>query len=347
MRLLWVGKGHLDNLFAGVDGGANIRLPLIAALHERSVDIDFFTFKLDHDFQPADIEFLHLEPYVESCRAKVDTIGDVDSIEHYSFKDTDVLFLEVRPGFMYTEAYQQNLLIKRALDCGVLVIAADQDLWAEHSIDRNFRDKIIVLRTAVRPLTSFPKQWFFPYYWHEVDMPDRKPEYDVVYVGNRYEREYDFAEFMKPLRSLKVLVSGDWIQKAPQIINEFPEFQWIGSTLHSYTLPLLKLGACTVHVGRKIMRQYGLTPIRPFEAYMAGRPCYIKRYDIPDFIYPDNMSPSGRVSVIVDNGKDVFNAIADGSIDEDLRTQQMLLKPFSVDAAANKLMSIIESDVNY
>lgn len=249
-RILWCGKGHLDNNYAGVDGGSNIRIPLINELtsHNKdySCEIDWTSFHLDADLQPSNIDFLGLAPYNESCESSIseklmmfkalDRLTAVKQEVKY-----DALVLEVRPSWTFEEAYLQNKLIKAALKHNIAVLLLDQDLWADAAIDASFRQHVRLMRPYSRCNSVFPYQEFYPYYYHAINLRKKEPEYDIVYIGNRYERDIDFIDFMRPIHQhgLKVLVSGDWVLKAPYVVREFPKFHWIGSTLHTYTLPLL------------------------------------------------------------------------------------------------------------
>lgn len=348
MRILWIAKGHLTNNFAGVDGGANIRIPLMNQLHKLGHIVDFASYPLDMEFVSANISFLELQEHIESCAVDSYLYEDLASISHI-IEAYDAVLLEVRPGYMFNESYTQNTIIDVALKHKKVVLVWDQDIWAEHSIDMKFRDKVVLLRPYSKANPIFPKQEFFPYFHHSVQLPSREPQYDLVYIGNRYEREYDFMTVMKPIHDLKlrVLISGDWVQKAPYVVREFPNFHWIGSTLHSYTLPLLQLGKCTIHIGRPIMRQYGVTPIRPFEAYMAERPCFVQQYDICDYIYKGMNANQLLFSDKIMCNEDIANVLCDTSwFDSFVEAQRNVLGAYSVEYAAARLLQIIDSMVD-
>lgn len=349
MRILWIAKGHLTNNFAGVDGGANIRIPLINQLQKLGHIVDFVTYPLDMEFMPANISFLGLQEYKESCITTTYTYEELSYRIIDVIRKCDAVLFEVRPGYMFNESYAQNMIIDIALKNKKVVLLWDQDLWAEHSIDMKFRDKVILLRPYSRTNSVFPKQEFFPYFYHAVTLPSREPQYDLVYIGNRYEREYDFMTVMKPIHDLdlRVLISGDWIQKAPYVVREFPKFHWIGSTLHSYTLSLLQLGKCTMHIGRPIMRQYGLTSIRPFEAYMAERPCFVQQYDINDYIYSGNDSNKLLFSDKIMCNENFADMLRNADyFDSFVEAQCNILGSYSVEYAAARLLQIINTTMD-
>lgn len=281
MKLLWIAKGHLNNDFAGVDGGDNIRIPLIRALADLGVEIDFFTYPLDMDLNPSPIppEF-GIKPIFESAEKHVQRTGIITKTSLTLNNKYDAALLEVRPGYMAAEAYMQNVIIDFLLKHNVRTFLWDQDLWAAESIDFRYRDKVVLLRPYIKPNSKFKNQRYFPYFYHNVSVENREPIFDVVYIGNRYEREKEFVRVMSKLRGRKVLISGDWTVKAPHIVKMFRSFTWLGPTSHMFTIPLLTLGKCTVHFGRAIMREFGLIPIRSFEALMAGRPCFMWKFGV-------------------------------------------------------------------
>lgn len=344
LKILMCGKGHLTNDYAGVDGGSNIRIPLINELFLRGHKIDWTSFALNMELQHSNIDFLGIQPYVESCeeavRENILLYKAIDKVKTAKTEDVyDALVLEARPSWMYEESYLQNTLIKAALKRGIAVLVLDQDLWADTAIDASFRPYVRLMRPYEACNFVFPYQEMFAYYHHNVNLLTREPMYDVVYIGNRYEREADFIEFMRPIHdaNLSVLVSGDWVIKAPYVVKEFPKFHWIGSTRHSYTLPLLQRGRCTVHVGRKVMRQYGLTPVRPFEAYMAGIPCFVKQYDVPSTIYPQS------ADCVVREGYEVVQAFGTDSVTHAYLDQGKLLRSYTTEYAAEQLVSAIRN----
>jgi hypothetical protein len=345
MDILWIGKGHLNNSYTGVDGGSNIRIPLINELKRRGHDIDWASYALNADMIPSNVSFLDIKPYAESCEKSVEAKRnlnisiDNDIVTHSILSNSyDAIVMEVRPSTMFEEAYLQNKMISTALKSANKVFLYDQDLWAETSIDSAFKPFVTLLKPYVRCSPTFQHQEFFPYFYHKVQLQYMRPQYDVVYIGNRYEREWDFVRFMNQFvshaKDASVLVSGDWISKAPYVVKEFPSFHWIGSTPHSYTLPLLQLGTCTVHMGRSVMRDYGMTSMRPFEAYMADRLCYVQRYAINDYIY------SKQSHCVVNDGADVANLI---NMSDILIEQHEALKKYSLEFATDTLLSIMES----
>jgi hypothetical protein len=294
MHIGWWAADNLDNEYCGKDGGTSYRHPLLSELNQRGHAI----WKYGPD--PGNY------PYTESA---LDDLGILD--EAYRFRDSldfvldaqgrighlDMLVVELRSVDFFREFRQQQYIINQAHDTGIPVLGFDRNNWGT-DLSRDMKQKIHLLRPYFESRTD--EAWrditFFPYpidtdYWPQSRIT---PRYDLVYVGNRYGREAQMDAFLDGLEDLDILVAGNWPDRDQDVTDKYPHVDFVGSTPHFSTIPLLQLGWMTFHVGKPDYHDIGMFTPRLVEAALANRVCGVwHEHDyldwLPDkFVVEDN-----------------------------------------------------------
>lgn len=152
----------------------------------------------------------------------------------------------------------------------------DRNNWAQH-LPKNLRHYCWLMRPYPKIPDGFKKTSYFPY-WFDTEIPKTsiEPRYDLVYVGNRWGREDEMQAFLDDCRDAghSLLVAGNWVDREPELVKDHDWVEWVGSTPHFSTIPLLSLGRATFHVGKQDYNELGFVTMRAAEAWMAGIPCF-------------------------------------------------------------------------
>lgn len=210
----FLGKGITDT----PDGGRSHRLTLINALIKQGADIIMLQKNRDYLECGKDFSKKHLS-------------------FHSGFPEIDALFIEYRwriPGrnykvnkksLLYTpDLDRQNELINFYQYRNIPILIWDKDQKLSFKDQMKIRNSI-VFEPALKPRFG-RKKLFFPMNTNRTRLARKKIEsydkskrkFDLVYIGNQYERDSSFKEFIdKPARLLKTetQVFGNW--------NKYPE----------------------------------------------------------------------------------------------------------------------------
>ncbi len=210
----FLGKGITDT----PDGGRSHRLTLINALIKQGADIVILQKNRDYLECGEDFSKKHLS-------------------FHSRFPDIDALFIEYRwripgrnykvnkKGLLYTpDLDRQNELINFYQYCNIPILIWDKDQKLSFKDQMKIKNSI-VFEPALKPRFG-RKKLFFPMNDNRARLAKKKIEsynkskrkFDLVYIGNQYERDSSFKEFIdKPARLLKTetQIFGNW--------NKYPE----------------------------------------------------------------------------------------------------------------------------
>lgn len=282
MKIGWWDCGNLDNMYCGSDGGSNLRIPLLKQLNGHGHTI--FAEMAD----PGNYDYD--ESGLWEIEESLDQSGFVE--ETYRFRESMdfVIERELGPGLVddldavIVEARREDMdefgrskhVMQLAIDSDAHVFVLDRNNWA-----KQYPDEIAQNTYLLRPYKDENPQWpshyqiFWPYFWRR-DVPETsfEPEYDLVYIGNRYGREDQMDKFLEGLEDLDILVCGNWPDREQEVTEKY-DFDFVGSTPHFATVPTLRLGRASFHVGKPDYNEIGMLTLRPFEAKAAGRPCFI------------------------------------------------------------------------
>ena len=301
LNIGWWDYGHTHNDYCGADGGSNIRIPLLRELNRRGHRIYFQSPPID-DYEYEDEVLAELGIYSESARFRQSMDFVIETNIHRHIDELDVLVLEARYSD-FDEFEKQKALIRSAVVNDVPTYLFDRNNWAV-DLPREYRENVHLLRPYRNSNTRFDEQTWFPYFYDD-EIPDCniQPEYDLVYIGNRYGREDEMDEFLNGRDHQDILVVGNWPNRDQQVTEKYDWVDFVGSTPHYSTIPLLQLGKATFHVGKPDYNDIGMLTMRPYEAFMAERPCFISTdiYGVDDIVNdrlrvdPDDGLPLDRI----------------------------------------------------
>lgn len=280
MKIGWWDCGNLDNEYCGKDGGSNLRIPLLKQLNGHGHTI--FAEMVDpgnYDYDEAGLHRIESEAgisFVDECkrfRESMDFVIETDLED--VMPELDSVIVEAR-RLDFDEYERQIEVMKLALNWNIPVFVLDRNNWAQHISD-SLQESCYLLRPYYQEHPDWPEslQVYFPYFYRR-DVPDidLDPEFDLVYIGNRYGREEQMDQFLDGLDELSILVCGNWPDR-DQIVTENHDFTFVGSTPHFATIPTLQLGRASFHVGKPDYNEIGFLTLRPYEAKTARRPCFI------------------------------------------------------------------------
>lgn len=282
MRIGWWDCGNLDNMYCGNDGGSNLRIPLLRDLNDagHTVLVDMqdpgnYTYR-ETGLRKIEKKIKQRNFREEAYRFRESLDCVIESrMDRNTVRRLDAVIVEARREDM-RETEQSKRVMKYAITGDTPLFIMDRNNWARQYPDW-FADNSYLLR----PYREHNKHWtearqFFWPYFHRRDVPetDLEPEYDLVYIGNRYGREEQMDEFLDGLEDLDILVCGNWPDRDQEVTEKY-DFDFVGSTPHFATIPTLRLGKASFHVGKPDYNEIGMLTLRPFEASTAGRPCFV------------------------------------------------------------------------
>lgn len=276
MKLGWFDSGNFDNVYCGKDGGSYIRIPLLRELNRRGVQVDFegydpgnypYSERALQDLGILKEAYRYRDGIPFARHENVDLTRDI--------ADYDMLFVEARsPEF--SEYQRQEAIIEAAREEDVITLLFDRNNWAKE-MPKELRTFCWLIRPYPKIPQGFKKTEYFPY-WYDTQIPEcnLEPEYDLVYVGNRWGREEQMMEFLDDCEDAgySLLIAGNWVDREPWMVDTYDWVEWVGSTPHFSTIPLLSLGKATFHVGKPDYNELGFVTMRAAEAWMANRPCF-------------------------------------------------------------------------
>lgn len=275
--IYWFGAGHLHNKYIGVDGGSNIRLPLMRELMEFGYKIYWMGFSANKRFKNSYMDLMDIYEY----SGVVDLTQEVEYTNQ--IKEDGALLVEFRPniqkpGYNFEFEWKEQInLINEFLRRNLPVFVWDQDHWAAEQLDKDLLQKIVLLTPSEKRIEgSIQETFYYPTTNEKVNLNFYGRDIDIVYCGNVYGRRDDFGEFMKHFNSdnVRVLVTGNWLRKdngdRDFALDNFNHFMWIGQTEHWTTIPLLRRALFTVQINNKAQQEYGQPTARLFEAHRAG-----------------------------------------------------------------------------
>jgi len=280
MNIGWWAADNTDNIYCGKDGGTAYRHPLLSELNSRGHTVylngpdpgnyeydasAFYDFGIDNEcwrFRDS-LEFIiNQRPHAPDWRSDV---------EHL-----DVLIVEMRSREFDEFGWMWDV-IDAGHRLGVPVLGFDRNNWGQ-DLPSEAQKKVHLLRPYMQPAEgSWSGQTFFPYpydpdYWPHCTL---EPQYDLVYVGNRYGREEQMDSFLDGLEDLSILVAGNWPDRDQSVTEQYDHVQFVGSTPHFSTIPFLALGRMTFHVGKPDYHRIGMFTPRLVEAALADRVCAV------------------------------------------------------------------------
>lgn len=266
----WWDVGNRDNDYLGSDGGSYIRIPLLRELTNRGHTV-YAEFPDPGNYGKDGttvLDELGIKHESLRYRQRLTEIIEIDFLERVIDR-LDVLVVEARKSGFEHFARQRDI-VEQGRENNIPVFVFDRNNWAQHHP---------VGDLLLRPYVQENEYWdqeqvFFPYWRSDVPKSEIEPQYDLVYVGNRYGREEQMDRFLDGLEDLDILVAGNWPDRDQEVTSKY-DFDFIGSTPHYSTIPLLKLGKATFHVGKPDYNDLGMVTMRPFEAAMANRVCFI------------------------------------------------------------------------
>lgn len=278
----YFGVGHVDNGYTGVDGGSNIRIPLMKELMAKGCKVYWCGIEKQAPMKNKYLDAFGLkkEDWYVDVSARVSEPLDIED----SF-----LLCEMRPNFSkpgYTFEQEHTKLmsyVQSFVKNNRPVFIWDQDCWSEY-MPKDYRDKVTLLKPYETQIDGFPKQEKFMFFSQGEQAPKGKKVeklFDISYCGNVHARKEEFKEFMSPFSKYdrSVLVTGNWLRKKEDdrdfSLDNFPNFLWIGQSEHWSTLPLLKMAKATVNFSNKWQQDNGMITNRVFEAIDAGTPCFV------------------------------------------------------------------------
>lgn len=264
MKLGWFDSANFDNGYCGKDGGSYIRIPLLRELNRRGWQIDFEGYNPDnYDYTEEPLKQLDIIDQAIRFRSGIPFVNETTLTDRY-----DAVIVEARSSDF--DEFDRQLEI---IDAHDNVYVLDRNNWAR-DIPADLRD-IHLLRPYIESNDAFDVQTWFPYWRDErVPVPTTHPEYDLVYVGNRWGREDEMREFLELSDGLDMLIAGNWPEREPDLVDEFDDIDWLGPVPHYSVVPLLGMGAATFHVGKPDYNPLGFLTMRTWEARMAGRCCF-------------------------------------------------------------------------
>lgn len=304
MRIGWFDTDNLDNNYCGKDGGSNIRIPFLRELNRVGHSIDYQTYDAGNYRYQGRRKLKELGILRQASRYR-DSLDCVRQVSRLAIKidEYDAVVVEARsPEF--DEIRSQLDIMRAAMAEDVPIFLLDRNNWAK-DLDKRYRKHATLLRPypAINP--AFKKQEYFPY-WFDPSIPvnDIEPQFDFVYVGNRWGRTAEMRAFLEELSDYELMIIGNWPDREPELCDEFDQVEWLGSMPHFATVPLLSLGRATFHVGKPDYNELGFVTMRAAEAIMARRPCYfshdVKNSELSvDYIFnsPSDIGPLDEPSI--------------------------------------------------
>lgn len=281
MKIGWWDAGNLDNQYCGNDGGSNLRIPLLKQLNGHGHTI-YAEMADPGNYEYSEVGLWEIEDrvgqeFVDECyrfRESLDFVIERE-LKPGLIGQLDAVIIEARREDM--EEFKRSVQVARtAIDSDAHVFLFDRNNWAQQYPD-DIPQNTYLLRPYYQANEVWPDSYqvFFPYFFRR-DVPETSldVEYDLVYIGNRYGREEQMDKFLEGLEDLDILVCGNWPDKDQEVTEKY-DFDFVGSTPHFATIPTLRLGKASFHVGKPDYNELGMLTLRPFEAKTAGRPCFI------------------------------------------------------------------------
>ena len=148
--------------------------------------------------------------------------------------------------------------------------------------------------------------------------PGLSPTYDLVYVGNRYERDWCIDKYIKGLRC-KVKVYGNWLEGGRDSAEVWPSIEF-GHRLQTAEMPgVYRDALVTPLLAKREYCEYGFMTARYFEALMYGT--------VPLFIGEFQSDVTWRYAGVysklltVDSVGDIENLIEDFTAHPEMRVE--------------------------
>lgn len=140
--------------------------------------------------------------------------------------------------------------------------------------------KTILVAPELFPRKGFRKLLFpNPYKMMEPDWKTpTSREFDLVYVGNNYERWEQFVKYVAPLPKLGIMTAafGNWLEpgpdrESPLAVMEIAEGIFFGGRVsNNEVVATLRRGSSTIHLAKESYCQTGFVTMRWAEAAAAG-----------------------------------------------------------------------------
>lgn len=321
--------GGLQNNETGVDGGKNIRLPLMDEFRAAGYDVCWLGFEtkgLEKNHY-LDLLDLRAEDFVHDVRGyvhnrSIEFMNEqqthiADEARLFIKNNPGILLVETRPnddkpGYNFKNEYNIQMdYIYTFIEEGLPVFLWDQDGWCDQLPD-DIKDHVVILKPYTEVLDSrFPMQeeflyaWFTPSYECKLIRLAQRKRFDIGYVGNVYGRRDDFLEYFGPFSNadLAVCIQGNWLRKKYNdrdfSLDNFPNFMFFGSSPHWAPLPTSALSKSVFHFSNPHHQKIGLPTARVFETLMGKSTifCSSKIKNIDRFV-PEEL--------IVDTGEELF-----------------------------------------
>lgn len=311
MRLGYWAADNVNNVYCGKDGGTSYRHPLLHELNQRGHTIWFngpdpgnYEYTEDAlkelDILTDSYRFRESLGFLINDRARGVTWAKGDGVAHL-----DACIVELRSK-EFDEFDRMRNVIDRCLEHDVAVFGFDRNNWGHH-LNVGRQEQIELLRPYYLGRPSWKEDHFFPYPYAPNYWPDSNtdPAYDLVYVGNRYGREDEMDDFLSGL-DMDILVAGNWPNRDQSVTDTYDHVDFVGSTPHFSTIPFIRLGRMTFHVGKHDYHNIGMFTPRLVEAALANRVCAISAdHDYTEWV-PDQflVHDNDDVRSLLDNALD-------------------------------------------
>ncbi|GAI51673.1 unnamed protein product, partial [marine sediment metagenome] len=155
--------------------------------------------------------------------------------------DLDVLLMEWRfpiPGRncnmnLSSPAYQpdldiQDVMLEKYVNTKTKIIIFDLDYKITEEDEKKV-NPYCILETSNKPKDTSSKRVLadIPFDFEEINTFKIKPAdflKHIVYVGNRYERDYMVNRYLIPLRDLNINLYGNWLEGKRDSQERWPDF---------------------------------------------------------------------------------------------------------------------------
>jgi hypothetical protein len=191
------------------------------------------------------------------------------------------------------KAYRdQNILLTLTAQAGVPFIVHDQDYkMTPYAIERVKSLGGFIARPEIYPDDGIVSLCF-PNPYELNGTIKHSYLYDLIYVGNNYERYQQTKDFVSKFSriSTRVAFFGNWLEpstsrQSPEVLKQdFPDVQFMGRLPQNEVVETLSRGRTTIHLFKPEYGKTGFITPRWAEAAAAGTPAFIpSSFRMPEY----------------------------------------------------------------
>ncbi len=270
--------------FSSPDGSLLHAFSIVYELQQRGIDVYRLSINRDRDYVSNDL-FNAFDAFSSQKRGsayakiKEPKYAIEFNAQNLEFPDVDVVLLEWRMSTRYNQLaqddpeFEPDLLLQKAIlehytAKGVPIVCLDLDYKMTEQDDKLFhfvfepgfkrgKDHHIDVPYVLEDLNQFQQE---------------KPRNEIVYIGNRYERDEAFDQFFgkDPGSSIEFKIFGNWLERGKDSQERWPHVKFHDRIQPYQIRDAYKYALCTPLLLKDEYNKNGFMSIRLIESLLFG-----------------------------------------------------------------------------